>query len=185
MRASAGILFLVVLTSCGTTAPDGRPPAPWRSSPALQSSDVPQVYVEQWSEAENRSECALLAFSSLGEGMEDATPRAANFAGGWAVAYDAPGQRGMTSGGRICAECGRGAFGIAGTGTTPEGSFAEWPNWMQWSDGSRAGYGPEGGTGPRELAYVTVRGEECLYNVWSFAGQEHLEHLLENLRYVR
>ena len=186
MRITVALLAAALFASCTTTTPgqSDLPQAPWRSDP-IARTDVPAVYLEQWEKAENRDDCAPLILASLGEGMENATPRAATFSGGWAVAYDAPGARGMTSAGRVCADCGRGAFGIAGTGTTPEGSYEGWPHWKNWRDGSRAGYGPEGGTGPRDLAYVTVRGQGCLYNVWSFAGQEHLEHLLENLRTVR
>ncbi len=52
------------------------------------------------------------------------------------------------------------------------------------ADGSSAGYGPEGGTGPSDLAYLRIQGQECLYNVWSRLGRAHLEHLLESLRFV-
>ena len=54
-----------------------------------------------------------------------------------------------------------------------------------WADGSRAGYGPEGGQGPNQLAYLTISGRDCLYNVWSRIGIEHLEQLLAELRFVR
>lgn len=169
-------------TTAGDATPD-RPHPPWRNE-TLAASDVPDVYRQQWNRATNRERCALLAFADTGEMTQGATARASNFAGGWAVAYDRPGLPGVDRAGRSCADCGRGAFGIAGTGTTPEGSYSEWPHWIEWRDGSRAGYGPEGGSGPRELAYLTVRGQECLYNVWSFAGREHLEYLLGQLRFV-
>lgn len=46
-------------------------------------------------------------------------------------------------------------------------------------------YGPEGGQGPNQLAYLRVSGQRCLYNIWSRLGQEHLEQLIRELRYVR
>ena len=77
------------------------------------------------------------------------------------------------------------AFGVAGTGASAAGpSYDAWPHERTWADGSSAGYGPEGGTGPNQLAYLRVQGQECLYNVWSRLGTEHLEHLLGQLRFV-
>jgi hypothetical protein len=124
-----------------------------------------------WRTAENREHCALIAPAALGEGT-GATPRAATFSGGWGVAYDRPGLRS--------------AFGVAGTGATAEseGAEYEWPNRRAWSDGSRVGYGPEGGTGPNQLAYLRIAGQGCLYNIWSALGVAHLEYLLGQLRFV-
>ena len=157
----------VFLTACASTpAPAELPQAPWQQ-PAL--TNVPQVFRSEWQKAENRSTCALVAFADHGN-VIGATPRRANFSGGWAVAFDTPSRRS--------------AFGIAGTGTTPEGSY-QWPDGIRWSDGSSASYGLEGGTGPNHLAYVTIAGQECLYNVWSALGKEHLEHLLRQMRFVK
>lgn len=152
---------------------------PW-SGARLSSAEVPYVYTTVWRAAENRKSCALLAFRdpvvtdvlSAGKG---AGPRAASFAGGWGVAYDLPGQRS--------------AFGVAGTGVKVDGAgsssiYDAWPHHRSWSDGSRVGYGPEGGTGPNQLAYLRIPGQNCLYNVWSRLGQAHLEALLEQLRFV-
>jgi hypothetical protein len=89
-----------------------------------------------------------------------------------------------------CATCGRGAFGVAGTGSagdTPQQIKAltdVWPNIREWADGSRAGFGPEGGRGPKQLAYLYIEGQGCLYNVWSSVGPEHLDLLLSHLRFV-
>ena len=150
----------------GSPAP---PPAPWRSA-ALTSALVPAVYVQQWNSAPNRATCGLFAFAQLGTGA-GALPRAATFSGGWAVAYDLPQQRS--------------AFGIAGTGVSASDStYSEWPFRREWADGSRAGYGPEGGTGPNQLAYLRIAGQGCLYNVWSRLGRAHLEFLLESIRTV-
>ena len=42
----------------------------------------------------------------------------------------------------------------------------------------------EGGSGPNQLAYLTIPGQGCLYNVWSRLGVDHLEYLLGQLRFV-
>lgn len=108
------------------------------------------------------------------------TPPACLFSGGWAISYDKPGLPGSTPEGIPCISCGRGAFGIADTGLEITGDeFQIWPFSKQWSDGSQAGYELEGETGPQSLAYVQVRGQRCLYNVWSFLGRDHLEYLLQ------
>lgn len=158
--------------SSGQTAPPSTlTPAPW-SATSLRASEVRSVYVDVWRRAENRDRCALLAPARLPSGSADATPRAATFSGGWAVAYDAPDLRS--------------AFGLAGTGTSAwsPNIYDQWPNRIVWADSSRADYGLEGGTGPNWLAYVRIPGQECLYNVWSRRGRTHLEELLGALRFV-
>lgn len=145
------------------------PAAPW-SGERLAPGAVPAVYLSEWRKAENRAGCAPIAPASLGEGA-GARPRAATFSGGWAVAYDRPGLRS--------------AFGVAGTGSrASDPAYDEWPHRRAWADGSAAGYGPEGGTGANQLAYLRIQGQDCLYNVWSNLGRAHLEHLLDNLRFV-
>ena len=178
MRMLRSSLLIVVLASASHCTParpqpqpdpDRIPPAPW-SRPTLSRSRIPAVYVTQWRQADNRISCALLAFASLGAGS-GATSRAATFSGGWAVAFDMPGERS--------------AFGIAGSGSkATDPAYSDWPHSLEWSDGSTAGYGPEGGTGPNQLAYLRVKGQTCLYNVWSRLGVSHLEFLLRQLRYV-
>jgi hypothetical protein len=161
---------LLLLAAC-TTAPKALPrSAPWRAEP-LARATVPAVYFEQWQKAENRATCAVIAPRSLGPEGEEATPRAANFSGGWAVAYDLPSVRS--------------AFGVAGAGVkASDPSYNEWPYVYDWGDGSKVEYGPEGGQGPKQLAYVKIQGQDCLYNVWSALGREHLELLLRELRFV-
>lgn len=136
----------------------------------MRRGAVAPVFATQWRAADNRASCGLLAPVALGEG-QGATPRAATFSGGWAVAYDLPDVRS--------------AFGIAGTGSLATGpSYDAWPLRQRWADGSTAGYGQEGGTGPVQLAYLRIAGQRCLYNVWSRLGQQHLEYLLQQLRFV-
>lgn len=131
---------------------------------------VPQAYLTAWSRAENRDGCALIALLGT-EATQGATARTATFSGGWGVAYDQPDLRS--------------AFGVAGTGVkAADPAYDAWPHRLRWSDGSSVGYGPEGGTGPNQLAYLTIAGQDCLYNVWSQLGRVHLEQLLETLRLV-
>lgn len=150
--------------------PDAVPPAPWSSAP-IAAAEAPGPLLEEWRNAGNRTTCAPLSPESIAP-HTGAEPRAAYFGGGWAVAWDLPGLRS--------------AFGVAGTGVAAaDPSYDEWPHHTEWADGSIAGYGPEGGTGPKQLAYLRVTGQQCLYNVWSNIGIDHLEQLLGRLRFVR
>jgi hypothetical protein len=173
MRLSlVSLLFLAAFTlglaGCTSTPLPTR--APWRE-PHLVRTSLPAVYVEQWTKAENRDTCGLIAPRSVGAAGEGATPRAATFAGGWAVAYDLPNLRS--------------AFGIAGAGVRAgDPAYDKWPYVHEWGDGSKVEYGPEGGDGPNQLAYLRIQGQDCLYNVWSRLGREHLELLLRELRRV-
>ncbi|MGZ5432321.1 MAG: hypothetical protein ACXWLY_27320 [Thermoanaerobaculia bacterium] len=168
---SAFIASLFFVAACATAPPGPLPKtAPWRSAP-IQRIEVPTVYVEQWSKAENRDTCALIAFRTLGKEGAGAQSRAANFAGGWAVAYDFAHLRS--------------AFGIAGAGVKADDpSYDKWPYVYEWGDGSKVEYGPEGGEGPNQLAYLRIQGQECLYNVWSRLSKEHLEELIREIRLV-
>lgn len=170
MRTALASLALLA-AACTTTTGPFPPRAPWRA-PALAASEVPAVFVSEWKKAENRATCALVAPRSVGDAGAGATPRRANFAGGWAVAYDLPNLRS--------------AFGVAGAGVSAGGpSYDRWPYVQDWDDGSKVEYGPEGGQGPNQLAYVRIAGQDCLYNVWSRLGREHLELLIRELRLVR
>lgn len=138
----------------------------------MPRDSVPAVYLSQWEKAENRDTCAVIAPRSVGQAGATATPRCANFSGGWAVAYDLPDLRS--------------AFGVAGAGVSAgDPTYDKWPYAYDWADGSKVEYGPEGGEGPNQLAYLRIQGQDCLYNVWSRLGREHLELLLGELRMVK
>lgn len=141
--------------------------------PAIAAGAVPAAYLGEWRNADNRVTCALIAPAPLDAAITDeSTPRAAQFSGGWAVAYDDANTRS--------------AYGVAGTGSRAwdAGIYDDWPDKRVYADGSRVGYGREGGTGPNWLAYVRIPGQECLYNVWSRRGKAHLEELIAQLRFV-
>jgi hypothetical protein len=175
-----GLLALCALALAGVgcaSTPGGSQPAPTDPRPAppwagdsLAADVVAPVFLGVWNQAANRERCAPIGFASLGAGS-GATPRAATFSGGWGVAYDLPDQRS--------------AFGVAGTGVNAaDPSYSDWPFRIEWADGSSAGYGPEGGSGPNQLAYLRIAGQGCLYNVWSRLGRAHLESLLSAIRFV-
>lgn len=174
------LISTIALAACGGRAdvpgtPAPTPPpaesgvdAPWQRQP-LAPDAVSAAYHEAWRAAENRDVCAPIAPASTG--AEGAVARRATFSGGWGVAYDLPEQRS--------------AFGVAGTGVdVSDPTWSGWPHSMTWDDGSTAGYGPEGGSGPNQLAYLRITGQGCLYNVWSRLGREHLEQLLGQLRFI-
>ena len=177
--ARAGLAWGLALTVLASAAPTKAAPAlpasPWQGNPSLAPGHVPPVVVAVWEKAPNRQTCALLALGpdQTPDATREPPPRRANFYGGWAVAYDVPPAE-------------RSAWGVAGTGArvADDTSYEGWPNHRVWSDGSRLDYGPESSAGPKWLAYLTVAGQGCLYNVWSGRGRRHLETLVERLRFV-
>ncbi|MGH8959147.1 MAG: hypothetical protein ACRDVK_10810 [Acidimicrobiia bacterium] len=177
-----------------TSAPSDLPVAPWASAAPLSAVDVP-VLAAEWEQAENQTTCAALTPSG---GIAGATPRGANFSGGWAVAWDATDGPGMAADGTFCEDCGRSAVGVAGAGVAAvESDVRAWPNVMEWNDGSLAGYGIEGsitgavddaattsGDSATQLAFLSVAGQECLYNVWSRRSEVELLDVIGRLRFV-
>jgi hypothetical protein len=170
-----------------TPAPSPTPeiPAPW-TGPKLAASDDP-VIVAEWKKAQNKRTCAAMSFAEGGDAAAGAKPRKATFAGGWAVAWDKKGLPGTDAKGNPCPTCGRSVYGIAGTGgDAANAPMDNFPFQMTFSDGSKAGYGPQSQPAGKDsfLAFLVIPGQTCLYNVWSELGQEHLELLLKNLRFV-
>jgi len=169
-------------TTTTTTLPDSSPP--WDNEPL---TDVPQVLVDQWGAAENKDICSALY--PVGPIDPEATIRGASFTGGWGIAWDLPNGPGRQPWGDYCTDCGRGAFGIAGTGLRTLGDEPSvFPNLLSWDDGSIAGYSTEQlvapETGAPLLMFLLVNEEGCVYNVWSFLGQDHLLQLTKQLRKV-
>ena len=162
--------LLFLLSSISFSAASKPGPPPWAAKP-VKANKVPEVFYSQWYKAENQKKCAILVLTAAAK-EPAAKPRKADFSGGWAVAYDKPNSRS--------------SFGIAGTGSLALSQNDEkiFPNTIRWSDGSTASYGLEGGIGPGYLAYVTVAGQACLYNVWSKQGKKHLETLLFSMRFA-
>jgi len=115
-----------------------------------------------------------------------AAARVANFGpAAWAVAFDKAGLPGTDADGKPSADSGRSAYGVAGTSLDIVVALTGgWTAHRVWADGSRADYGPDGGAGTGWRADLYVRGQRCLYNVWSALGREHLEQLLDGIRMV-
>ena len=160
-------------------------------APALVGADVARA---QWARSDDgksgeKPRCAPLALASAAGA--NGVPRAADFSGGWGVAFDLPNLRS--------------AYGFAGPGVLPDDEIPaeaqrdrlarQWP-YMQALDQlpapSFAGYGLSGaepypednpeGHGLQSIAYVHVGGQTCTYNVWSRISRAHLQALLGNLR---
>lgn len=174
-------------------------PAPNGPRPATATTPVAPLLGEklaraEWSKAANRATCAPLGLKS--DAGAGGAPRPATFSGGWAVAFDQPDRRS--------------AYGLAGVGVLPDDKldFAllvdriakQWPYIRRWDSGgnlpagSAAGYGLEGfqdypsgssGFGRQSVAYLRIPGQQCLYNIWSKLGRDHLELLLDQLVLLR
>ncbi len=160
------------------------PSAPWSAAPVAPHGGAASV-VRAWRHADNRAQCAPLAPSSLG--VDGAHARASSLDGGWAVEFDRPGLPGVRQDGHACTSCGRGAFGIAGTAMTPDeatdpsASAAPSPTFR---DGSRADVVPADAPTDAAAATITVAGQNCVYQVWSFLGADHVRKLVHALRFV-
>jgi hypothetical protein len=168
-----------------TTAPIAQDTAPW-GGPPIAADVVPEILAEQWERSEVKGFCSALYPS--GTLPEDAAIRSANWSGGWAVAWDLPAGPGRFADGNYCADCGRGVFGLAGSHRADGDETEIWAGQMSWADGSKAGFGYEGlgdgSAGEPHLMYLLAQGEGCLYNVWSFLGEDHLLGLVAGLRFV-
>ena len=160
-------------------------------APALVGADVARA---QWARSDDgksgeKPRCAPLALASAAGA--NGVPRAADFSGGWGVAFDLPNLRS--------------AYGFAGPGVLPDDEIPaeahrdrlerQWPYMQalgQLPAPSFAGYGLSGaepypednpeGHGLQSIAYVHVGGQTCTYNVWSRISRAHLQALLGNLR---
>lgn len=165
--------------------PSTLPIAPWAEAP-LATREAPRPLMSAWERAANRDWCAPIAPRSFGAAA-GARARTSELEGGWAVEFDQRGMPGVARDGATCATCGRGVFGIAGTGMTPEelidvDSDAAAPA-ASFRDGSHAELEVSEGE-QVAAATITVSGQGCVYQVWSFLGQQHVEELVRELRFV-
>lgn len=159
------------------------PPPPWSDTP-LDSDAVPAPLLRAWAHAANRAQCAPLAPSALGAG-EGARARTSELEGGWAVEFDRRGMPGLGADGEPCARCGRAVFGIAGTNLTAEDLAGEGDSVTpSFADGSQLLLEPPAEGEQVAAASLTVRGQDCVYQVWSFLGAEHVRELVSSLRLV-
>jgi hypothetical protein len=178
----------VAAISTTTTPADTVPVAltapPWAMD-TVRREAAPQVLTDAWTSAENKRWCSALVPTDLGAATGEATPRIAVFDGGWGVAWDLPSGPGQTADGEDCADCGRSAFGIAGTAAVRDAQLvARQADALVWSDGSVAGFEAGAQTARRQVATVVVAGQGCAYEVWSNLGDAHLRRLITSLRPV-
>ncbi len=155
------------------------PDAPWAA--AMVSTDtLPENVQTTLASAENYDSCAPL----VPAGMDAVPARASTLDGGWAMEFDARGQAGVRESGATCRRCGRSSFGVAGTSMTADDlsdvETGESPE-ATFGDGSVLMVEAEEGVAS---ATLTVGGQGCVYQVWSFQGEEHLQSLLEGMRLV-
>jgi hypothetical protein len=162
--------------------------APWSVEAPPAEDGVSREVVAAWQEADNREWCAPLVPSA---GVEGARARRAEYAGGWAVEFDKRGMPGVARNGRACTNCGRATFGIAGTALSVDDEDPMEAEELTLTDGSQVRYEPsmdeedtdDGAAG--HVATIKIRGQNCVYQVWSFAGDEHLGELVRGLRFTR
>ena len=159
------------------------PAAPW-SERILSEGEVPEQVIQAWRRADNRDWCAPVAPEGLAG--ERGRARASTLHGGWAVEFDRRGARGVMRSGQLCERCGRSAFGIAGTARSPAQlvdaeSEMDFPT-PSFADGSHASI--DASDEGVAAATITVPDQGCVYQVWSFLGEEHLRGLVDRLRRV-
>lgn len=165
----------------------GLPAAPWAEAP-LASNEVPAPILTAWARAENRTQCAPLAPASFGAADGAQARMSALVEGGWAVEFDRRGMPGMNQAGESCRRCGRGVFGIAGTGMSPDELVSEEDDATSptptFADGGHLMVEAPAEGESVAAATLTVGGQGCVYQVWSFLGEEHLRELVAGLRLV-
>lgn len=155
------------------------PAAPWADA-QLAVDAAPAALLTAWNDAENREWCAPV----IPRGVTAAPARATTVAGGWALEFDERGARGMRADGRACARCGRASYGVAGTAMSTDELADVDTDAMpapSFDDGSTAQLTAEDGVA---AATITIQGQGCVYQVWSFLGEDHLRSLVDDLRFV-
>ncbi len=156
--------------------------APWGAE-HLAAQAAPRPLLQAWTRAENQGWCAPLAPATLGAG-EGARARTGSAPGGWSLEFDRRGSAGIGANGEVCTTCGRGAFGITGTAMNAEDAEdLLGPGATVFADGGRIDVQANADE-PAAVATVVVPGQDCVYQVWSFLGREHLDELVSGLRLV-
>jgi hypothetical protein len=157
------------------------PEAPWAGRP-LGSATVPAELLQAWRQADNRGWCPPL----MPDLMDGVAARGVSLDGGWALVFDAPGMAGVTADGDPCERCGMSAFGIAGTAANPD-------EWVElgaadlhpaYRDGTLMEVEREDGDEGALTATLVPSGQGCVYQVWTFLGEDHLRDLVAGLRHV-
>ena len=155
---------------------------PWGAD-HLASQAAPRALLQAWNRAENQGWCAPLAPATLGAG-EGARARAGTAPGGWSLEFDRRGSAGIGANGEVCETCGRGAFGVTGTAMSPEDAEdLLGPGATLFADGGRIDV-QSNADEAASVATLLVPGQDCVYQVWSFLGREHLDELVAGLRLV-
>jgi hypothetical protein len=160
------------------------PRAPW-SAPPMSASEAPRQLMTAWSRAENRDTCAPIATQSLGQAA-GARARTSDLEGGWLVEFDRPGLPGVDRQGRECDTCGRSVVGIAGTSLAQDALMGDRAALTpSYSDGSHAEIEVTDVDGESVASVTfTVAGQDCVYEVWSLLGADHLAEVVSGLRFV-
>ncbi|MEM9863688.1 MAG: hypothetical protein AAF938_18970 [Myxococcota bacterium] len=150
------------------------PQAPWQGA-AIEGASLDADVREVLESAEN-TECAPM----VPAGISAVPSRAAALDGGWSLEFDAPGAAGVSEEGSPCESCGRSSFGVAGTAMDSEALETGEMLQPAFADGSVQTLTAEEGVASAMIA----TDEDCVYQVWSFQGESHLNELLESLRFV-
>lgn len=159
------------------------PAAPWTDAP-LSPQEVPPSLLAAWRRADNRAWCAPVAPRALRGDMDARLRRGTKVDGGWSVEFDRAGAPGLAPDGHSCPRCGRGTFGIVGAALTPDEAFGPELVALSFQDGSRMTIERPAAEGEPASATLAIAGQGCVYQVWSFLGEEHLRGLIDALRFV-
>lgn len=150
-----------------TTTATGGGATPWRSA-KLARAAAPAPWLEAWGRAKNRRTCALLVPSDPGPNMAGAgaTFDPVNGDQGWDV---------YLRRGPYVIEI----LGLFNASDSPgkAGDFEK-----KWPDGSVARYGEDQGAFE---AVLVLPDQSCGYRIYDSQGKEHLEFVLDHLRFVQ
>ena len=152
------------------------PKSPWQSHASLKSNQVSPIYHQQWRQSDYKY-CPILAIANHSSvNVKTAQSRAANFSGGFAVAYDLKNYKGRPL---------RSAYGVANAGTTSKRDLYQgWAYRKNYADGSYVTLGREGNNPQGKMLAYLVLDNGCFYNIWSQLSSEHLQKMIGQLRYV-